>query len=180
MCIHRLPLWPSCHPTLEVVTGRRAELPVLHVGSHRLPVSHVVGYICQLYLLSLPQSPLPARVRMPTLCTHTSLPALKMSSPAPFSRFHAVSAMLSPFHCVQLFVTLWIVAHQSPLSVGFPRQEYWSGLPHPPPRDLLNPAIKPVSSVSVHVCTKDPVLFLCILCIFCCVYVPQLLHPSIC
>ena len=81
--IHPLPLWPSCHPTLEVVTERWAELPVLHVGSHWLSVSHVVGYICQLYLLSLPQSPLPARVCMPTLCTHTSIPALKMSSPAP-------------------------------------------------------------------------------------------------
>ena len=33
--------------------------------------------------------------------------------------------------CVQLFVTPWTVAHQAPLSMGFPRQEYWSGLPFP-------------------------------------------------
>ena len=37
---------------------------------------------------------------------------------------------------VQLFVTLWTVAHQAPLSMGFPRQEYWNGLPFPSPRDL--------------------------------------------
>ena len=36
---------------------------------------------------------------------------------------------------VRLFVTPWIVAHQVPLSMGFVRQEYWSGLPFPPPRD---------------------------------------------
>ena len=46
---------------------------------------------------------------------------------------------------VQLFVTTWTVAYQVPLSVGFSRQEYWSGLPFPSPRDLLNPGIKPRS-----------------------------------
>ena len=46
---------------------------------------------------------------------------------------------------VQLFVTLWTVAHQAPLSVGFSRQEYWSGLPFPPPEGLPDPGIEPVS-----------------------------------
>ena len=44
---------------------------------------------------------------------------------------------------VQLFVTAWTVAHQVPLSIGFPRQEYWSGWPFPPPEDLPDPGIKP-------------------------------------
>ena len=44
---------------------------------------------------------------------------------------------------VQLFVTPWTVAHQDLLSMGFPRQEYWSGLPCPPPGDLPNPGIEP-------------------------------------
>ena len=39
-------------------------------------------------------------------------------------------------NCIWLFVTLWIVAHQTPLSMGFSRQEYQSGLPFPSPRDL--------------------------------------------
>ena len=46
---------------------------------------------------------------------------------------------------VQLFVTTWTVVLQAPLSMGFSRQEYWSGLPLPSPGDLPNPGIKPVS-----------------------------------
>ena len=41
--------------------------------------------------------------------------------------------------------TLWTVARQAPLSLGFLKQEYWSGLPFPPPGDLPNPGIKPKS-----------------------------------
>ena len=44
--------------------------------------------------------------------------------------------------CVQLFVTLWSVACQSPSSTGFSRQEYWSGLPFPPPGHLPDPGIE--------------------------------------
>ena len=47
-----------------------------------------------------------------------------------------------------LFATLWTVACQPPLSIGFSRQEYWSGLPCPPPGDLPNPGIKPASLAS--------------------------------
>ena len=47
---------------------------------------------------------------------------------------------------VQLFATPWTVAHQSPLSMEFSRQEYWSGLPFPHPGDLPDPGIKPGSS----------------------------------
>ena len=50
--------------------------------------------------------------------------------------------MLSHFSYVQFFATPWTVAHQPPLSMGFPWQEYWSGLPYPPPGDLLEPGIK--------------------------------------
>ena len=44
-------------------------------------------------------------------------------------------------------MTLWIVAHQAPLSVGFSRQEYWSGLPFPSPGDLPDQGIEPRSPV---------------------------------
>ena len=47
--------------------------------------------------------------------------------------------------CVQLFATPWTVACQAPLSRGFPRQEYWNGLPFPSPEDLPNPGIEPRS-----------------------------------
>ena len=46
---------------------------------------------------------------------------------------------------VQLFVTPWTVAHQAPPSMGFSRQEYWSGLPFPSPGDLPNSGIEPRS-----------------------------------
>ena len=56
--------------------------------------------------------------------------------------------MLSHFSHVWLFVTLWTVAHQAPLSMGFSSQEYWSELPCPLPGDLLDPAIEPASLMS--------------------------------
>ena len=46
------------------------------------------------------------------------------------------------------FVTPWTVAFQAPLSMGFPRQEYWSGLPFPSPGYLSDPGVKPVSLMS--------------------------------
>ena len=49
------------------------------------------------------------------------------------------ACMLSCFNHVQLFVTPGIVAHQAPLSMGFSRQIYWSGLPCPPPGNLPDP-----------------------------------------
>ena len=44
--------------------------------------------------------------------------------------------------------TPWTVAGQAPLSMGFPRQEYWSGLPFPSPGDLPDPGIKSISPVA--------------------------------
>ena len=58
------------------------------------------------------------------------------------------ACVLSLFGHVQLCVTLWTIAHQAPLSMGLSRQEYWSGLPCPPPGDLPDPGIKPASPVS--------------------------------
>ena len=46
------------------------------------------------------------------------------------------------------FVILWIVAHQTPLSLEFSRQEYWNGLPFPAPGDHPDPGIEPKSLVS--------------------------------
>ena len=57
--------------------------------------------------------------------------------------------MLSHFSCVLLSVTLWAVASQAPLSMGFSRQEYWNGLPFLPPGNLPNPWIEPESLTSL-------------------------------
>ena len=53
--------------------------------------------------------------------------------------------VLSHFSHVQLFATLWIVTWQTPLSMGFSRQEYWDGLPFPTPGNLPEPQIEPIS-----------------------------------
>ena len=59
-----------------------------------------------------------------------------------------VYAVLGGFGRAQLFATLWTVAHQTPLSMGFSRQECWSGLPCPPPRNPPNLGIELASLVS--------------------------------
>ena len=56
--------------------------------------------------------------------------------------------MLSHFSCVRLFATSWAVAFQVPLSMGFSRQECWSGLPFPSPGDLPDAGIEPRSPAS--------------------------------
>ena len=55
----------------------------------------------------------------------------------------------SHFSYVQLFATLWTIAQQAPLSTGFSRQEYWSGLTCPHPGDLPDAGIKPESLKSL-------------------------------
>ena len=58
---------------------------------------------------------------------------------------------------VQLFVTPWTVAYQAPPSMGFSRQEYWSGLPCPPTGDLPNPGIQPRSpALQADALTSEP------------------------
>ena len=66
--------------------------------------------------------------------------------------FAACSKVLSTLYVLPigslflfLFLTLWTMIHGTPLSMGFSRQEYWSGLPCPPPGDLPDPGIKPMS-----------------------------------
>ena len=61
--------------------------------------------------------------------------------------------MLSHF---QLFAASWTVAHQAPLSTGFSKQEYWSGLPFPSPEDLPDPGIKPTSPASLTLADSLP------------------------
>ena len=58
---------------------------------------------------------------------------------------------------VRLFATPWTVAHQSPPSMGFSRQEYWSGLPFPSPGDLPDPGIEPKSpALQADALTSEP------------------------
>ena len=60
----------------------------------------------------------------------------------------AGACVLSRFSHVQLFASLWPIACQAPLSMGFSRQDYWSGLPYAPAGDLSDPGIEPISVMS--------------------------------
>ena len=61
------------------------------------------------------------------------------------------------FSNVQLFATLWTVAHQAPPPMGFSRQEYRSGLPFPSPGDLPDPGIEPRSpALQADALTSEP------------------------
>ena len=62
--------------------------------------------------------------------------------------------LLSHFSRVQLSVTPWIVAHQAPLSMAFPREGYQSGLPFSPPGDVPDPGIEPVSPMAPTLSAK--------------------------
>ena len=60
-------------------------------------------------------------------------------------------------------MTPWTEAHQAPLSMGFSRQEYWSGLPFPPPGNRLNPGIEPrspalIGEIRYHRATREALL----------------------
>ena len=55
--------------------------------------------------------------------------------------FNSINLCAHVLNHIQFFVTPWTVAHQDALSMGFPRQEYWSGLSFPSPGDLPNPGI---------------------------------------
>ena len=76
----------------------------------------------------------------------TSPPPLALYLEGELIKRYLQSACI-PSH-VQLFVTLWTVAHHTPLSVGIFKQGYWSRLPFPPPGDLPNPGVEPLSPAS--------------------------------
>ena len=68
-----------------------------------------------------------------------------ISSNSPSYLLHKIFNNVKLLSRVRLFVIPWTVVHQVPLSVGFSRQEYWSGLPFPSPGDLPDPGIEPRS-----------------------------------
>ena len=99
--------------------------------------------------------------------------------------------VLSHFNRVQLFVTPWAVARQASLSMGFSRQDYWSGLPFPPPGDLPNAGMELAlagglftssatqQSPGPSYCCRYYFILFCQVVLHCICW-PRLLHPLIC
>ena len=78
-----------------------------------------------------------------------SLPSEPPGKPRNHKMNH-VHGVLSCFSPVPLLATPWTITRQAPLSMGFSRQEYWSGLPRSPPGDLPSPGTEPVSLTHLH------------------------------
>ena len=85
------------------------------------------------------------------------MPALLCSPEELFNVAERCRYLLSRFGRVRLFVILWTIARQAPLSMGFSRQEYWSGLLFPSPGDIPDPGIK--SQISYVSCIGRRVLY---------------------
>ena len=124
----------------------------------------MVVYISQSQFSSSSHSPYPSRVRTSVLCVCVSILLFGFSIPWPcnliltidfwsqgpspqcsssYIFFLAQKVKVKSFSRVRLFAIPWTVVYQASLSMGFSRQEYWSGLPLPSPGDLPDPGIKP-------------------------------------
>ena len=114
-------------------------------------ISHMVIYMFQCYSLKsshprlLPLSPKVCSLHLCLLCC----PACRIAGTIFLNFIYMCVVVVYSLSHVQLFSTPWTVAHQAPLSMGFPRQDYFSGLPFPPPGDLPDPGIKFTSALQV-------------------------------
>ena len=80
--------------------------------------------------------------------TNLTKHSLAQNGPSTAFSIKLTWCVVSPFSHVRLFTTPWAVLHQASLSMGLSRQEYWCGLPSPPPGDLPDLGIKPASLMS--------------------------------
>ena len=126
--------------------------------THLFSLEHKVCYNLQLHPLACPSYTFISHSKIPIflsvhshfhcfmhlfmLLTHLKNLVLLLHHPTDVH-----TCMLSCFSHVWLFAILWTIACQAPLSMGFAKQEYWSGLPCPLPGDLLDPGIEPASPV---------------------------------
>ena len=89
--------------------------------------------------------------------TQGSNPGLRHCRQILYQLSHKVKVKVKSLSRVRLFATPWTVAYQAPPSMGFSRQEYWSGLPFPSLEDPPNPGIKPRSpTLLVDALTSKP------------------------
>ena len=132
-------LWSLMSPWLEQkALGRRSSPWLFHPGSCFICLVVAVLRIQRLCLDLLIQD----AILTSNVCPEKGLGSRVFASSAGLSAEISLSRVLSHFSHVRLFATLWTVAHEAPLSMGFSRQEYWSGLPSPRPGDLPDPGIE--------------------------------------
>ena len=110
--------------------------------AHQAPLS--MGFSRQGYWRGLPFSP-PGVLPDPRIQPTSPVSPALLADSLPLSHIRLgwnERKKVKLLSCVWFFVTPWTVTYQAPSSMGFSRQEYWSGLPFPPPGDLPNSGIK--------------------------------------
>ena len=146
--------------------------PLVHFSYWFVRLLYVVWHICYQYVCIISHLPLCNNLRIYILIVKSlfygyslgvifrkSFPILKSSNHINAHLYFLLATLLVYTHThiyihavvqslshVQLFVAPWTIVYQSPLSMGLPRQEYWSDLPFPSPGDLPDPGTEPMSS----------------------------------
>ena len=133
-------IWPGSQSVHEAIPSFMSFLPLWHVLHSEVTFECLPGHHPQTHPKHLKVSHC-HRCDLLTLASFI----FKRGSDSTFETVWYTACVLSSFRCVWLFVTLWTVACQSPLSMGFSRQEYWSGLLCPPLEDLSDPGIESTS-----------------------------------
>ena len=127
---------PAPHPTHPLLLHEAQPKAGTHGATSLL--QSLLEYNCfTVVLVSAAAAAAKSLQSCPTLCDPIDGSAIQQSE----STIHVPECVLNLSSWVWLFATPWTVARQSPLSMGFSRQEYWIGLPFPPPEDLPNPGI---------------------------------------
>ena len=136
--------------------------PNAHMASHLFPSWRHDKLVPNWFAMNMEPWPLKSAWVWVLTLPSTAMVLLKLlhlsASISSFVIWEQFSAHMMCVLVVQSCLTLWLpwtVAHQAPLSMGFSRQEYWSGLPCPPPGDLLDPGMEPASLVSPAVADRS-------------------------
>ena len=135
-CSKRGLLFIAVHGLLTAVASLAGNTGSRHTGSVVLMHGLCCSMTCGIFLDQVSEPMCPALQG-----------GFLIAAPSGKTKFYQCY-LLSCFSCVWLFVTLWTVALQAPLSMWFSRQERWSGLPFPSPENFPNSGIKPRSPMS--------------------------------
>ena len=136
----------GCHFLLQgIFPTQGSNLHLLHWQVNSLPLSHrEAQWMFLVSQILTPHLHLPRRSKIPHLIDF-NLGHVTYFGQQCERMWHKPLCIISQFSHIQLFATLWTMTHQAPLSMGFSRQKYWSGLLFPTPEDLPDTRIKPTS-----------------------------------
>ena len=165
MALEARSLKSRCHQVLLLLKSVREGLPHFLACVGLLAIFSLPGLIdtsLQSFIFTW-SSPCVSSHRLPFLCVSISMSAFPLFitqvtlGSTLINSFSPLCLCAQSLHHVWLFVTPWTVAHQAPLSMGFPRQEYWSRLPFPLPGALPDQGVQ--THISCIFCIGSQILY---------------------